>query len=383
MRGRGPRRGVLSALLTLFAFAGCEGVGAPVVGDRPMEPELPMNACFAVRCDEVLPPRPAVWRPDGPIGAALADCPERTSIEVDAATFALDPDAVGSLRCVELRLFADAPFALDLREVPIEGARIEVTSSAPGTLLLGGAVTTIDLAVHGPVEVRMLGGAIGASHVLLDGEAPDRLATLNTDAVLVTDLVVEAPYGLVRAHETHLARVSLEAREVELELSSVVDGSIRGERVSLLDAVLTQVDLAADTIVGAAGDLSDVDVTRCGELTLAVVGMIRTHVARCTEALVLDDVDVERSLIDADILGSGRIRHSGLRGSRIELESSRLTLSALCGVESLAVWTTSVECPSCEPAAPPEICGAPAMTQPFCPGYETAPCAEQPRPVGF
>jgi hypothetical protein len=117
-------------------------------------------------------------------------------------------------------------------------------------------------------------------------------------------------------------------------------------------------------------------------MTLAVVDVIRTHVARCTEALVLDDVDLERSLVDADVLGSGRIRHSGLRGARVELESSRLTLTALCGVESLSVWTTSVECPSCEPAAPPEICGAPAMTQRYCPGYETAPCEGQPRPIG-
>jgi hypothetical protein len=369
-------------VFAVVLVAACDGVGVPVVGERPLEPDPPMNACFAVRCDEVLEPRAPVWRPDGPIGAALASCAERTTIEAEAASFALDPDALGSLRCVDLHLVADAPFTIDLREVPIVGARIDVTSSAPGTLLLGGAVTTIDLAVHGPVEVRVLGGAVGASHVLLDGAAPDRLASLTTDAVLVTDLVVEAPYGLVRAHQSHLARVALEASEVELELSSVADGAIAAERISLLDAVLARVDLAADVIVGAAGDLSDVDVTRCGEMTLAVVDVIRTHVARCTEALVLDDVDLERSLVDADVLGSGRIRHSGLRGARVELESSRLTLTALCGVESLSVWTTSVECPSCEPAAPPEICGAPAMTQRYCPGYETAPCEGQPRPIG-
>jgi hypothetical protein len=368
-------------LITLL-LAACDGVGVAVVGDRPLEPDPPMNACFAVRCDEVLEARPAVWRPDGPIGAALASCPERTRLEAEVASFALDPDALGSLRCVDLRLVADAPFTIDLREVPIEGARIDVTSSAPGTLLLGGAVTTIDLAVHGPIDVRVLGGAVGESHVLLDGTAPDRLASLTTDAVLLTGVVVEAPYGLVRAHQSHLARVALVAHEVELELSSVADGSITADRVALLDAVLAQVDLAADVIVGAAGDLSDVDITRCGEVTLAVVDVIRTHVARCTEALVLDDADLERSLLDADVVGSGRIRHSGLRGARVELESSRITLTALCGVESLSVWTTSVECPSCEPEAPAEICGAPAMTQRYCPGYETAPCAGQPRPVG-
>lgn len=376
------RLAFVSATGVALALAACEGVGVAVVGDRPLEPEPPENACFAVRCDEILEARAPVWRADGPLGAALASCPERTTIEAEAASFALDPDALGSLRCVDLHLVADAPFTIDLREVPIAGARIDVTSSAPGTLLLGGAVTTIDLAVHGPVDVRVLGGAVGASRVLLEGAAPDRLASLTTDAVLVTDVVVEAPYGRVRAHQSHLARVAIEAAEVELELSSVADASVVADRIALLDAVLAQVDLAADVIVGAAGDLSDVDIARCGEITLAVVDVIRTHVARCSEALVLDDVDVERSLIEADVIGSGRIRHSGLRGARVELESSRLTLSSLCGVESLSVWTTSVECPSCEPTAPPEICGAPAMTQRYCPGYETSPCEGQPRPIG-
>jgi hypothetical protein len=224
---------------------------------------------------------------------------------------------------------------------------------------------------------------VGASHLLLDGAAPDRFASLTVDAVLVTNVVVEAPYGRVLAHQSHLARVALEASELELELSSVSDASLAAERIALLDATLAHVDVAADRIVGAAGDLSEVDVTRCGEITLAVVDVIRSHVARCTEALVLDDADIERSLVDADVIGSGRIRHSGLRGARVELEGSRLTLTALCGVESLSVWTTSVECPSCEPSAPPEICGAPAMTQPYCPGYETAPCEGQPRPIGL
>jgi len=298
----------VDALALCVAFAtltACDGVGVAVVGERPLEPDPPMNACFAVRCDEVLEARTPVWRPDGPIGAALASCPERTTIEAEAASFALDPDALGSLRCVDLHLVADAPFTIDLREVPIAGARIDVTSSAPGTLLLGGAVTTIDLSVHGPVDVRVLGGAVGSSRVLLEGAAPDRLASLTTDAVLVTDLLVEAPYGLVRVHQSHLARVALEAAEVELELSSVADGSIAADRIALLDAVLAHVDLAADVIVGAAGDLSEVDVTRCGEITLAVVDVIDTHVARCTEALVLDDVDLERSLVDADVHFAG------------------------------------------------------------------------------
>lgn len=361
-------------LLALAVLAACDGIGKPVVGEIPRDPQRRTGSCFETRCDDVLAPREPVWEPNEALGVQAASCTGRSEVRLDAPDFAVAADRYPTLNCVDLFLEADEPFAIDLREVPVVGARIDVRASAPGTLWLGGAVSALELSVHGPVDVHVAGGALGASRIVLDGSSPDRLATLSTDRVLVTDVAVEAPYGLVRAEHTQLARFALSALEVELSFASASNGSIEASRVTLLDASLARVDLGAETLLAAAGELRDIDVFRCGAVDLSVSHVSRTRIARCAEAVMLRDVDLERSLVDADVVGSARVRQSGLRGERIELERSRVTLTAFCGVESLRVWETSIECPSCQPAPPVEVCGGPRLVQPYCPGFETAPC---------
>ncbi len=369
------------ALANLVCLTACDGIGLAVVGERPMTPPMPSNECWEVRCDEILDPPTPRWEAPADLGATRAACLERTSRSFAVEDMPLDPDASFDLRCADVRFDADAPFDLDLRNVPLTGARISIASQFAGHVTLGGNLSQLDLEITGPIDVDIVGGALSESVVSLGGELPDRLATLTTDWVVVTDVVVAAPYGLVRAHESALARVDVRAVELSLEVSSMNDGRLEADHVSLLDATVSRTDLAVGRLVAAAGELDAIDVVRCDEITLAAIDLSSSHVARCTGALFLDDADVDGSWIEADVLGSVRMRRTGLAGARVQVESSRLTLVALCGVESLDVSATSIECPSCQPAAPAEICGAPANVEPFCPGFESSPCDGMPRPA--
>lgn len=379
MNGAATHGAVRAFLVALvLATLGCE-VGLPVVGDRPLTPPPASDVCFAVRCDEVLEPLAPRWEP-GLVGADAAACAAIRPVAVSLDDPLAASRALSDMRCAEVSLEATAPFTLDLRNLPLAGARIALSSHAAGTVLLGGDVSRVDLSIDGPVEVRMEGGALGTSHVVLTGRSPARLASLTLVDVIVTDVVVDAPYGVIRARQSVLTRARLEPVEAALELSSLTNATLRASRVTLVDAPLRDVDLEVGSLVAAGAELDGVDVVSCDELALAVLRVRDSHVARCTHPLVLDDVDVDASLIEADLLGSARVRRSGLAGRVVSLDESRLTLVALCGVESLSVFTTSVECPSCEPAAPPEICGAPTTVQPYCPGFERSPCDGAPRP---
>jgi hypothetical protein len=366
----------LARVLLALGLVGCEGIGLPVVGERPLGPSMPDDACFAVSCEGALAPHAPRWMPTAELGVASSPCPARRSetLSLHARPETLD------LRCTDATLHVEQPFTLDLRGVRLTGARLDVSSTVPGTVLLAGEIDAAELHVHGPIEVRMEGGAIGASRLVLDVDDGGRPPRLELDAVVVTDSVLAAAEASFLAHGSVLSRAHVSAEELTLEVSSCTDGTLRADRLSLLDATVMHSDLDVEVLVAAAGELDGVDVTRCTSVTLAVLDVLHTRIAGCLEPLELVDVDVDGCRLEGDVRGRARIRRSALEGERVVLEDSRLTLTALCGVASLDVSTTSVECPSCEPTAPAEICGASARVEPYCPGYESAPCQGQPRP---
>jgi len=364
--------------LGLLALAGCE-VGLPVVGMRSDMPAVPENQCFETRCSEVWSGPVPRWEPGEDVGVASAGCLSRRTLELSLAGDVVI--TAQDLRCTDIELVGEATFTLDLRDVPLTGARLHVTSDGPGRILLGGDVSAIELAVVGPVDVEMSQGALGASRIELSGSAPDRLATLSLDRVLATEVVLAAPHGALRAFRSALSQVRIDVIEATLELTSTWQSTLASERVSLLDSELRDTDVEGERVVAAAGRFDGVDVRRCGEVILASADVIRSRIARCAGAVRLQDADVERTLIEADVEGTGQIRQCGLAGSRVELELSRVVLTALCGVESFTLEGGALECPSCEPV-PLEICGVAPTVEPYCAGFEVAPCQGRMRPAG-
>lgn len=373
---RGTVRARSLGLLCLLT--GCE-VGLPVVGMRPEGPPPAEDQCFETRCAEVWAGPVARWEADESTGIASERCLSRRTVELSLAGEVLVE--ARDLRCTDLELVGLSPFTLDLRNVPLAGARVRVTSDDAGTITLPSDVRAIELSVSGPVDVVMAQGALGSSRIELTGSAPDRLASLSLDRVLVTEVVIDAPHGALRANRSVLTRVVLDAVEASLELSGSWQSSLRVERLSLLDAELRETDVESEDLVAAAGRLEEVDVRRCGAVTLASADVLRSRIARCTRGVVLHDADVERTLVEADLTGEGQIRQCGLAGSRVALENSRVVLTSLCGVQSFTLEGGALECPSCEPV-PAEICGVAPTVEPHCPGFEAAPCEGRPRPPG-
>ncbi|MBN8609009.1 MAG: hypothetical protein J0L92_00355 [Deltaproteobacteria bacterium] len=372
-------RGAYVALaLAAIALGGCEGIGRPLVGDRPLEERMPDDQCFAVDCDTILDPIAPPFEAPTVLGAELEGCQTRGDV-----TLLVGDEGridVPEIACADVLLETDRAFFLDLRARDLVGTRLTVRATELGQIALSGDVHHLSLDVDGPVEVVMDGGALSRSSLALTAAPAQRAGQLHLEDVIATELRLVASIGTVRAHHASLSRVQIVAREAALEISSVTFGSIVAERMSFLDAELLSVHLEVDTLVSAAGHLDRVDISRCGQVSLALTEVRRSFIAACDEPIYLEDVDMEASLVSADVQGSGRFRRTGFAGASVVLESSRLTLAALCGVVRLDVSTTSVECPSCEPTAPAEICGAPTVEQPFCPGYDVSPCSEGPRP---
>lgn len=365
------------AAVALLLLTGCE-VGLPVVGMRVEAPPAPEDQCFETRCSDVWAGPMPRWEPDETTGVGAERCLSRR-----AFALSLGGDVVveaRDLRCTDLELVGEAAFVLDLRNVPLAGARVRVTSEVPGRIVLPRDLSALELSVDGPVDLEMHEGALGSSRIELGGSAPDRLATLSIDRVLVTEVVIDAPYGALRAYRSVLSHVRVDAAEATLELGGTWQSTLSADRVALLDAELRETDVEGERVVAAAGRFDAVDLRRCGEVTLASTDVIRSRIARCSRGVLLEDADVERTLIEADVAGTGQLRQCGLAGARVALESSRVALTALCGVESFTLEGGALECPTCEPV-PEEICGVARTIEPFCPGFEAAPCEGRPRPA--
>lgn len=376
------RRIVALTLACLSVWLGaCDGIGRPVVGDRPFVPGMNMNACFAVPCDSILEALPPRWRATADLGVAGAGCAERSERTLTLADMPTEPGTPIDLRCTDATVRADAPFAIDLRNAALGGARLTLLSEHAGSLALAGTVANLELTVVGPIDVEMSDGALSTSVFVLEGSAPDRLATLTTRRVVVSEVAVRAPHGHVRTYESTLARVEIDAVEVTLEVSAASDGRIEADRMAFLDSRALSLEVGVDRFIVAAGELDRMHIHRCGEVTFAAVDVSHTRIERCASPLLLNEVDLDGSVVHADVRGlAAQIRRTAFHGERVVLVDSRMSVDALCGVEVLDVTSTAVECPTCEPAAPPEICGAPAIVQPYCPGFELSPCEGQPRP---
>lgn len=374
--GAPPVVAVSLIAFALLTAAGCEGIGLPVVGDRPGGPPVPTDTCTSLPCDAELVTFRSRWQREQ-LGAELANCPDRHSIVLEPGT----PVDAADLRCGDVFFTSEEPFELDLREAQLSGARIHVSSSALGVVWLPAATDSIDLRVEGPVEVHMRSGALGSARIALEGREPERLPTLWLDRVLVTDVALEAPRGSLRAHASQLAHTHLVLDSLVLELSSLSDATVVAQDVSLLDVHVVGVDFDATRFVHAAGRIEESQVVRCERLAISSSTVSESRIAACIEGIALYDVDSDTSIYEGDLRGSANIRRGRFLGRRIELTDSRLTVPSFCGVEVLDVAFTSIECPTCEPAAPAEICGVEPRPEPYCPGYASSPCQGQPRPT--
>lgn len=365
-------------VVTVALGLGCEGIGRAVVGTRPLPERMAADQCFAVDCDAILEPRGEPFEAPEELGAELARCPVRRDV-------VLAPDETGAivvpeLGCAHVLLEAETAFTLDLRARDLVGTQLTLRSIEPARVFLAGDLHHVSILVEGPIDVTMDAGALGLAAIELRSGPAQRPPSLTLDRVIATNLHVLAPSGIVRAHRSMLSRAEIVAEDLTLELSSITFASATADRATLLDAELLSVRLDVEVLVAAAGHMDQVDVARCGQVSLAVADVVRSSFAACTDPIFLDDVDVEASFLSGEVQGRGRFRRTGFSGASVSLEDSRLTLPALCGLARLDVASTAVECPTCAPVAPAEICGAPTVPQRFCPGYEVSPCPDGPRP---
>jgi hypothetical protein len=368
------------ALVVPLAVAGCDGFARPVVGVRPEEPPPAESQCGPTSCEALLPAPLPRWEPPDHVGAVGAACASRRSLGM---TLRGQVSLRGAeLRCVDLELAGEPGFELDLRDARLSGARVALDARGEGAVHLGGAALEhLDVEVRGPVELDVSGGVLRASTLRLAGEAPERLATLILDDVTASELVIDAPHGAVRQHGGTLGQARVRAVDVALEVSSAYRLTLEASELALFDADLRFVTLEVDRLIAAAGRLEDVELARCGDVTLAVVDVVRTHVARCAQPVLLDGVDAERSYFEADLVGQASLRHSALAGERVELARSRLANVVACTLAALAMDGGSLECLTCEGGPPLEVCGLPAVEHDFCPGFAASPCDAAPRPA--
>lgn len=375
-----PQLLLAHAAFALALLVGCDGFARPVVGARPVEPPLPESQCGLVTCEALRPAELAAWSPPAYVGVAGAACEARRPLAMELHGQVSLRGA--ELRCVDLDLVAEPGFELDLRDARLAGAHVRIEARGRGAVHLGGApIEHLALDVEGPVELDVAPGVLRASTFFLDGATSERLAALVLDEVDASELRIDAPHGSLRQHGGSLGRAHVRAVEVALEVSSAHYLSLEAAEVALFDASLRFVALDVDRLIAAAGRLEDVALERCGEVTLAVVDVVRTRVARCEQPILLDGVDAERSYFEADLSGQASIRNSALAGARVELARSRVETVVGCGLEALSMDGGSLECLSCEGGPPRDVCGLPAVEHTFCPGFAAAPCSGEPRPA--
>ena len=389
----GRRTLTLLALLCAVALGACDGFGVAVVGPLP-EPDagLGPNVCEAPEpCEAYRPEEPELWTPPVDVTAG-STCTEftRYALSGDAAMRPNDlirsllvapqgGEGPDELRCVEIDIEvpSTAPsFELDLRSMSLHGVRLQITSDIPGRLLLGtvGAISDSEFTMRGPIDIIANRVLMWSAQISLQ-RSPEQAQAGALFALesQFTQLSIVGE-GTVSLRRSSLREAQVRASRLTSELSPWSTLFVRADTVEVFEANLFEAHIEAGHFIAAAGTIGYSEFVDCVEIILASVTLSNAWIGPTEGPVRMSGAIALNSYIEADLVGSCRVRQSALLGHSIDLEQGSILTSALCGVDFLGIEVGDVACIRCDGGAPPDTCVS-VHPEPACPGFDTAPCS--------
>ena len=274
-----------------LALFGCDGVGRALVASNPEGGDDQLS-CEPVECTEVLMPEVRAvppsftdpelskCKPSDPQLCEPAPEPSPNLGDDDASacrrTISLDDDfdeqALLGLDCGKLKLVRKQAGAgvVRLSNVRWTHVALDIETSDPLRLELATArLTQVSLRLHGPVELRMLENS-SAERVGVTGE--DGASTFDLDGSQALYLRVgdeEHEYsGQLTLVRSSVKSAHLRARSMDFETVSLSDTTLEARHTYWFDVTARRVRMAVDDAAISASRLDQVDVTRCGQLSM-------------------------------------------------------------------------------------------------------------------
>lgn len=367
-------------LFLVVALGGCD-VLAPVIRESRGQPPPGGSACdLTERCAQLdEPPPDTLLESEVQAPSRICDGPliERTIVVDGDVTL-----PAASFECTRTTLVV----ALAPGEHPpvptlhvADGALVDaVISMASDDVLAeldlsGLAIDRTTIEIEGAVRAHIAGGRIAETAVRLHARLPIAAPEVLLDDVNATDLRVDGAGASVRLRDVVGRRVFVDARWLGIERGSLRAAILEGDHVELLDVVAAAVRIETSRFITAGGTLSECHLARCDSATLALTHVARSRFAACAEPLDLEAASLADVVIEGDVSGHGTLIHGGvLGGSSVLLEQGTLQHAALCGLRELVA--DELDCFSCDPAAPAEVCAGTVSSVVRCPQLCASTC---------
>ncbi len=370
--------------LALVLLAGCD-VLAPVIVEQRNPPGRGGTPCeLAETCAQLGDPAPTTVT-EAEVQAPSPIC----SGPLAARTLVLDGERTvmaSSLECTQTTVVVVlAPGehpptpTLHVTGGPMRDAVLAISSDDAITELVldAPAIDRATLELEGAIRARIVGARIAETAVHLRTHFPIAPPELLLDGVSAADLRVDASGAIVRARDATLRQAVLDARTVAVERGSLRAVLLRGEHVELLDVVAASVRIDASRFIAAGGTLTASFLSRCDVATLALTHVASSRFAACAEPIDLEAASMADVVLEGDVTGRGTLIHGGvLGGASVTLEEGTLQHVALCDVSALE--TAALECFSCAPDAPGEVCAGMIGNAVRCPGLCQSQCDHGP-----
>ncbi|MFO0680674.1 MAG: hypothetical protein U0234_01425 [Sandaracinus sp.] len=375
---------LLVVALVLAAIGGCD-VLAPVIREQRDPPPRGGSRCELVeRCAQLDEPPPDTLlesEVQAPSRICASPLVERTiavqgDVEVAGATL----ECTHTTFVVSVAPGEHPP----MPTVRVTGGAIEdavltmASEDAVAELDLSGtAIDRATIELEGAVRARLTGGRIAETALRLRVRQPIAAPEVLLDRVNATDLRIDAAGASVRLRDAVAGRILVSARWLSIERGSLRAAILAADHVELLDVVAASTRIDASRFIAAGGTMSECFVARCDAVTLALTHVTGTRFAACTSPLELETASLADVVIEGDVSGHGSLIHgAALGGSSVVLEQGTLQHAALCG--ALTLSADELDCFSCEPTAPAELCAGTIGSVVRCPGLCASHCSVAP-----
>lgn len=366
--------------LVVLAIGGCD-VLAPVIREEHPPPVRGGSRCdLAERCAQLdAPPPETLLESEVQAPSRICDRPivERTievqgDVEVSAAslecthtTFVVSVAPGEHPPVPTVRVTGGA-----LRDAVLSMASEDTIAEM---VLSEAAIDRTTIEIEGAVRARLTGGRLGETALRLRVRQPIAAPEVLLDRVNATDLRVDAAGAAVRLRDVAVRRLLVDARWLSIERGSLRAAILEGDHVELLDVVAASVRIEASRFITAGGEMSECFVARCDSATLALTHVTGSRFAACAEPLDLETAGLADVVIEGDVAGHGTLIHGAvLGGTSVLLEQGTLQHAALCGVGRLSA--DELDCFSCEPSAPSEVCAGTITSIVACPSLCASYC---------
>jgi hypothetical protein len=371
----------LTWLCSAWFLAACSGVGRSVVGERA--PAFDFDVCEApLPCKPLELDEPQeLPEPAAPVDLALCMQASPTSCSASATTPTIQCSAVaaglsrtfqnaadlGQLGCTAVNI-GHAADSSELGEARIElqiwnQAHVEIASAVPATLeLMGGQIEHVSLVLHGPITLRIVDvGRVNDLRIL----APDAAANIEFLRSIGGAVSIDAPQGALLLRRSSLNHVTISARRVDFESSSISDGAWQAASLNAVDATLRRIRSSAERSVLSASDVDEAHFASCQSLTLVDGSITHAQILACAEETGIYGTAVIQSQLEGDMILDGAslgqvVLGLGEVGSIMTWDTQLTGISVCTDSQELTFGGASdgrcFHCNLTDPLAQPDVC---------------------------